>query len=535
MFSSQVQHWVVPTVLAIFSILSVLFFQKTIDNFLKSERKWTIGSLFLGGAMFLITLWAGMRQFGGFDHSALIDTAWRIYQGQMPYHDFPCTVPPGFFLGAWLAFKFFGPHWFSFVLLDALYGVLTFFWTCWLLKKIEGPTFLSLLLACFLQVTTTVLVAYWWYNPVTTIAAILFFLSVLCLLNANESKSALFSYLASLILLMLMKPNVAGVEIIGMTVVLFFSKKLRLKIFLLSLSGLGVFWGVLTFFKIDLCDLVATYAAVSGRAFTLHQVLQDTGTFEQAVIITLWASIFFILAVEMMQATDFTDYRQWISAVLLAVGIFGSITNGENKLCDIPLIVFAVLFLTEKKNALSKVLIGALDFLCHRVLIFIICFIVGLSLGEAIVRHRVLSIGENLFFEYQISKNSVLGSFFKGFHGSPLFVKLHGELTDLLSNEDKIRTIWFGPRMQWAYADFKIKSPINQPIWWHPGVSYSFSQEKYFVNIWKNKHFDTLVFFREDITYLPRELIEAIQENYFLVTNQGLLTVLHRKTNDTSR
>ena len=55
------------------------------------------------------------------------------------------------------------------------------------------------------------------------------------------------------------------------------------------------------------------------------------------------------------------------------------------------------------------------------------------------------------------------------------------------------------------------------------------------MNIWKNKHFDTLVFFREDITYLPRELIEAIQENYFLVTNQGLLTVLHRKTNDTSR
>src|SRR5436190_24234501 len=52
----------------------------------------------------LLVAWAishlGMIQFGGFDHSVLVDVGWRQVQGQRPHIDFPCTLPAGFFIGA---------------------------------------------------------------------------------------------------------------------------------------------------------------------------------------------------------------------------------------------------------------------------------------------------------------------------------------------------------------------------------------------------------------------------------------------------
>ena len=277
---------------------------------------------------------------------------------------------------------------------------------------------------------------------------------------------------------------------------------------------------------IDVRDLIASYIAVSGRAFTFHQLLQDTGTFEKFLMITVWLSIFFTIVPTIVRKPNFKNHKQWIACALLVVGIFGSITNGENKLCDLPLIVFAAWFLTEREDQVCKTIIASSSS-CRRVLVFLICFIIGLGFGEAVVRHRVFSIGP--FFDCQISEEPISGSFFKGFHGSPLFAKVHNELAALLFCLDKNQSIWFGPRMQWAYADFNVNSPLEQPIWWHPGVSYSPSQEEYFVNAWKDKHFDMLVFFHNDTTYLPQELITAIKENYFLVSNQGLLTILHRK------
>jgi len=47
----------------------------------------------------------GMVQFGGFDHSVLVDVAWRLVQGQKPHVDFPCTLPVGFIIGANTLFR----------------------------------------------------------------------------------------------------------------------------------------------------------------------------------------------------------------------------------------------------------------------------------------------------------------------------------------------------------------------------------------------------------------------------------------------
>jgi hypothetical protein len=111
----------------------------------------------------------GMVQFGGFDHSVLVDVAWRLVQGQKPHVDFPCTLPVGFIIGAKYAFQLFGVSCRALILFTALFSVLTFIYPVWLLRRLFGnpawpcygpPRFSSTLL----------LVSYWCYNPITSSA-----------------------------------------------------------------------------------------------------------------------------------------------------------------------------------------------------------------------------------------------------------------------------------------------------------------------------------------------------------------------------
>src|SRR4051794_19091227 len=75
----------------------------------------TLTSAFGGTAVAAACLTFGRLQFGGFDHSALIDLGWRLAQGQQPYQDFPCTVPVWFLCGTGHAFQILGVSWLSIV------------------------------------------------------------------------------------------------------------------------------------------------------------------------------------------------------------------------------------------------------------------------------------------------------------------------------------------------------------------------------------------------------------------------------------
>ncbi len=83
----------------------------------------------------------GRWQFGGFDHSALIDIGWRLSQGQKPYVDFPCTVPVWWMCGIGLGFQVLGSSWLSVVLLQAAFAAITCIWMYWLLYGIVSATF----------------------------------------------------------------------------------------------------------------------------------------------------------------------------------------------------------------------------------------------------------------------------------------------------------------------------------------------------------------------------------------------------------
>ena len=68
----------------------------------------------------------GMHQIGGFDHSAMIETAWRLEQGFTPIRDFYCTFPFLFYFGLDLSYKLFGVKWSSIIIINSLFSILFF-------------------------------------------------------------------------------------------------------------------------------------------------------------------------------------------------------------------------------------------------------------------------------------------------------------------------------------------------------------------------------------------------------------------------
>jgi hypothetical protein len=128
------------------------------------------------------------------------------------------------------------------------------------------------------------------------------------------------------------------------------------------------------------------------------------------------------------------------------------------------------------------------------------------------------------FYNARLSPDSPKTPFFRGLRGSDEFVRVEADVAAALQKLQPNR-VFFGPRMQWAYAAFGLPSPRNEPVWWHPGVSFGFDQEAEMVNRWRLNDHDVLIFYRQDRMYLSEEMLRIISEDYRTVPGIGTLTV----------
>jgi len=185
---------------------------------------WTLSEFFCladaGIGLAVFSYWCGMRQFGGFDQSGLIDAGWRILCGQKVYQDFPCTLPVASYAGAALAFSWFGVFWSSFVKISVLYFLITYVWFYVILRQVLQNRLLAFALVVTAQCMTLILGSYWWYNPTTSVAIILYTSSVAAVLLRPKSAFLWLSLTLSLCLACLMKPNSAGMAVLGGSIAL---------------------------------------------------------------------------------------------------------------------------------------------------------------------------------------------------------------------------------------------------------------------------------------------------------------------------
>jgi len=159
--------------------------------------------------LMVFVFYFGNRQFGGFDFSILIDHGWRLVQGQIPYRDFVCTMPRDFFSEASGPFDF-GVRWDAILYATGLFAAGAFLWIYALLRRIIDHPIAAFFTALSVESASNLLLCFWGYNNITTISATLFFLSCVLYLKHPRTVGRRHTYVASLAVLGLMKPQIAG-------------------------------------------------------------------------------------------------------------------------------------------------------------------------------------------------------------------------------------------------------------------------------------------------------------------------------------
>jgi hypothetical protein len=122
--------------------------------------------------------------------------------------------------------------------------------------------------------------------------------------------------------------------------------------------------------------------------------------------------------------------------------------------------------------------------------------------------------------------------FFRGFYVSP-GLKAVAEELDAVLKQYKARgydtsNIFFGIRLEFAYATFGIPSPMQIPIWWDPAAAYPPGEEPEIVHRFVAHRFPLCVFYGKnpDFTYLPMIIVEDLERNYRRVSYSEITVYL---------
>jgi hypothetical protein len=533
----------------------------------------------------------GMHQIGGNDHSLLVDLGWRLLKGQKAYLDFPCTTPVAFVLGSKFAYQWFGVSWRSIIEIGGLFAVVSFAWSLLLLEQLFGRSWVTLLWAITIQLISPMLVSFWWYNPATDVSAAIYILSATFWFRRPADKTAMVNYGAALLLMATMKPNVAGVLILGFSAVLFISPAHRLKVIGVSLASAVLFMALLYFNNLSLTGMLAGFMGISSRGASLEPFLKDLAPLERCMAMVMlasfllpavlaisegrkgvrspvpWIPVFLLLAglVAFARYHDtgpvpYAAYGQkkvgfsalcvtlaaafflgrerlrslgtWIPIIGLLAGIYGFLTNSEQKLVDMPAVVVSALLLAAELRSVG-VPAGGPVFqmpLWKNRYLALVCVILGATgIVQGATRDRIQSTGPVQFFEWDAS-HTVADGFFKGLHCGNVFEEILKEETDVINREPS-SNIWFGARMQWGYAAFNKPPPTQQPVIWDGGYTLSmYSKEKeadYFNNFLQSKC--VAILFKNDVSGFKKDEVQRIAQQYNVDQSYPLLTILRPK------
>jgi len=521
----------------------------------------------------------GMHQIGGYDQSNLVDSSWRLLKGQTTYVDFPFTLPVMYTIGGKFAFQWFGVSWAAFVDIMTLFALPTFAWSLFLLVQLLGRNWSTLLWALAMQIFSIMMAAYWTYNPITAITAVIYTLSAMYWLRRPEEKTAMISYGAALLLMATMKPNVAGILISGLSIILFISPQNRWKVVGISLGAFALFLVFLAANNMSFMGTIAGYLSVAKRGASLVPFLIDLNPLEKRLALVILISmllpavlaltqgreakaslvswipamamiagyIVFVLSHEnkpVGEATIFipvamalflgrkglASLAPWIPTFVMLAGLYGFITNSEQKLVDAPPILCAAILLAAELRSppsLAGKRVFVMPFWWSRYLAFICVTLGFVGLAQGMARDRIQSIGPIQFFEWNDSQ-FISDGFFKGVHCGNVLQEVVKEVTDVVHREPSA-TVWFGPRMQWGYAAYDKPSPLHEPVIWDPQTMFNNAQRAvYFNNFLQNRR-QLLILFKNDLTHYEQDEVQQIAQLYNVDQSYPLLTVLRLK------
>jgi hypothetical protein len=182
-----------------------------------------------------------------------------------------------------------------------------------------------------------------------------------------------------------------------------------------------------------------------------------------------------------------------IGAVALAVGAYGIETNKELKLCDLCLMCFGA--------ALPVALLrGQLPGALRRATVVVLCYMLLASLYSGVSRERVRAAGRFKFYQADAAEIQ-RQPFFAGCSDGELFQRTLDQLTRLVGRNPG-KSIFFGSRLEFAYAAYQLPSPRGLPLSWYEAKICWPEREPELIRRWRALHYDIVVFRKHDRWYM---------------------------------
>ena len=461
----------------------------------------------------------GNLQFGAWDFNITIDTGWRQILGQRPYVDFISPNPPLFNLGIWAGFKLFGVSWNAQLATAIVFCVATFAWEYWLLRRLRFSPLQAVSLAFATSTVTSLIGCFWWYNGTSEVIAALFLLSALVCARAENAWPAdwagrfeWISYAVALGLLLLAKPNIAGLMICVVGGLLLISAR-RAGAFLVATAA-GVLIALLIAFlgHVSLTGMIASYRGIAVERGGLHFFATKQMSRHEKYKMAAWealmgAPLLFLLP-GMWRSLTTRRIRDLAYALALMatvpIALYCMLTNAEVKESETPIVFLAV----------AVVCFGGV-----RVWSWVRSAFVGLVIAAVLTslyfgasRVRVLGMGPGMFFETNQANYRLSDLFFKDLRTTERMVRVQGEVHQAAARFPG--KTFFGPRLEYDYAVLKLTPPPGWPVYYQPGTSFARRDVPKVDAGWQAQQFQTLIFLHGDRTFYEDDLLNAIARDY---------------------
>lgn len=478
-------------------------------------------SAFLGWFIFHF----GNLQYGAWDFNITIDTGWREMLGQRPYLDFISPNPPLFNLGIWAGFKLFGVSWNGQLATAIAFCVGTFLWEYWLLRRLRFSGLQALSLAFAVSTVTSLSGCFWWYNGTSEVTAVLFLLSALVCARAErawphdwEGRAEWVSYAVALALLLLAKPNIAGLMVCIVGGLLLISAR-RPGIFLLaSVAGFLLAFVILFAGHVSIRGMIASYRAIAIERGGIHHFfatkdMSRHDKYKMAGWECLIGSPLVFLVPGMWRSLRRWRIRDvaYVLALMFTVPIalYCMLSNAEIKESETPIVFLSAAVVCFLGTAVWSWV--------RRAYVGLVIAAVLTSLYFGTVRLRVLGIGPGLFFEAHQANYRLDDPFFKDLRTTPRMVRVQREVHEAVARFPG--KTFLGPRLEYDYAVLKLPSPRGWPVYYQPGTSFARRDVPKVDAGWEAQQFQTLIFLHGDnvfldYTFYEEDLLSAIARDY---------------------
>lgn len=462
-----------------------------------------------------------LYQFGGYDLSPLIDLSWRLSRNEVPGIDFINTFPLAILICIKIV-SWGNLHWIDLTVANIIATIFTYLMICYMNRAeriSKSWYFLTVLIISMPLVYTNHL----WHSSLSQLIGIIFFYSIyIAMVSPALRRRDFFLIIISSALLAISKQNIALPFLIAsICFILLFVKDKRL--FITTALLIGPILGIsvsLIILGASLDSFIYSYIAVLGRGKLDPAMWMALKLIKLHIPLAICSIALLVITVLSLLNFNKNNRRvQLYIFLVLTLSMIPIYTDWDTKFnnASLPLFISMVAIRNSNNWRWKKISLNLSSLL--------IIYIFFVALYGGFKRERMMHVGP--FFELPL-ESQIRTGYFNGLHTGATFENILKEINTAISSTNE-SSIFFGPRIEFAYMSRKIDSPKGMPLWFHPGTSYANFDEEKVAIVFEELQLKTLIFAKNDRSRMSKKILDYIEQNYLKLDDYKFIDVYLKK------